>query len=264
MNVIRKTFVFTSAILCALAYPCMSAPAGPMGKPGGYPVSSSNRFAVGAAAIVSESPYVGADPRIIPVPLFSYRGPRFQLNGIRASYSLIQSPYYSISPVAQWRFSPYESDDSPALQGMQERPNTVDAGLRLSGPRFLPLDTGIEVRGDTFGAYDGLVTSLDLGWRFRYQKGMFRPFIRTEWLSPKLAEHLYGVRPDEVLPDRPAYSPDGTWQISLDSLLVHAFDNRWEFTASAGLVFLDSEATESPIVDKSTLWRTMAGFGYRF
>jgi outer membrane protein len=147
---------------------------------------------------------------------------------------------------------------------MQERPNTVDAGLRLSGPRFLPLDTGIEVRGDTFGAYDGLVTSLDLGWRFRYQKGMFRPFIRTEWLSPKLAEHLYGVRPDEVLPDRPAYSPDGSWQISLDSLLVHAFDNRWEFTASAGLVFLDSEATESPIVDKSTLWRTMAGFGYRF
>jgi outer membrane protein len=262
MNVIRKTICLLFITL--IATPCLAATNPPSGPPAGIANPDTNRFSVGIAVIVGESPYYGADPRVIPVPILSYRGPRFQLTGLRASYRLLQYPYGSLASIAQWRFSPFDSNDSSALRGMQDRPHTVDAGLRLSGPRFLPLDTGIEVRGDPFGVHDGIAASLDIGWRFRRKQGFIRPGIRTEWLSPELSVYLYGVSPEEALPDRPAYSPDGSWQTSADIMFVRSFSSRWEFTALAGMTFLDSAATDSPIVDKSAVWRTMAGFGYRF
>lgn len=262
MNVIRKTICLLFPTL--LAIPCLGATNHPAGAPAGTASSDTNRFSIGIAIIVGESPYRGADPRVIPVPALSYRGPRFQLTGLRASYRLLQYPYGSLASVAQWRFAPFDPGDSSTLHGMQNRDNTIDAGLRLSGPRFLPLDTGIEVRGDPFGVHDGIAASLDIGWRFHSKQGFLRPGIRTEWLSPELADYLYGVSPKEALPDRPAYSPEGSWQTSADLLFVRAFSSRWEFTALAGMTFLDSAATESPIVDKSAIWRTMAGFGYRF
>ena len=252
MNVISKSCRL--ALLAALAFSALASPAAP----------ESNRFAVGLATFVGESPYRGADPRLIPVPVLAYRGPRFQLQGIRASYRLWQHPYCSLSSVAQWRFSAFDANDSPALAGMEDRSATVDAGLRLAGPRFLPLETGIEVRGDTLGVYDGGVAAVDIGWRFVGKQGFLRPGIRLEWLSSRLSNYLYGVRPDESLAERPAYSPDSSLQAGADVLWVRPFANRWEFTALAGMTWLDSEATRSPIVDKSALWRTLMGIGYRF
>lgn len=224
----------------------------------------TNRFTVGVAAMVAKSPYCGADPYLIPVPLLAYRGSRFQLNGIRASYRLWQSPYAGLSGVAQWRFAAFEADDSPWLHGMQDRSHTVDAGLRLAGPRFLPLETGLEIRGDTLGVHDGVTASLDVGRRFTVQQGILRPGLRLEWLSPQLADYLYGVRREEALPDRPAYQPDSSFLASAETLWVRPFAARWEFTAMAGISFLDSAATGSPIVEGSPVWRTMAAVGYRF
>jgi outer membrane protein len=262
MNVIRKTIF--ALFLVLHAFPCLAATNHPSGSPAGTASPDTNRFSIGIAVIVGESPYSGASPRILPVPALSYRGPRFQLTGLRASYRLLHSPYCSLASIAQWRFAPFDPGDSSALHGMQDRDNTIDAGLRLSGPRFLPLDTGIEVRGDPFGVHDGIAASLDLGWRFRSNHGFLRPGIRLEWLSPELADYLYGVSPTEAIPDRPAYTPDGSWQTSADVIWVRPFARHWEFTALAGMTVLDSAATDSPIVDKSAVWRTMAGFGYRF
>lgn len=259
MNVIRKTI----ALLLFIA-PGVGAAEPPARSSGGPPAGDTNRFSLGIATLVGESPYRGADPRVIPVPALSYRGPRFQLNGIRASYRLSSSAFYSLSTVAQWRFSPFDPSDSPALDGMEDRDHTIDAGLRLAGPRFLPLDSGIEVRGDTLGVYNGLSAALDLGWRFRGKQGFVRPGVRLEWMSPELTSHLYGVRPGEATADRPAYEPEGSLQTSLDALAVRTVAGQWEITAMAGYVFLDREASRSPIVEKSSLWRAMAGIGYRF
>ncbi len=234
-------------------------------RPGpSLPPPVTNRFSAGAAVIVSESPYIGADTRFLPVPFLNYRSPRFQVTGLRASYSVWRKPFYSLSTVGQWRFSPFDEEDSPALDGLHSRDPGLEAGLRLAGPRFLPLETGLEVRGDTLGSHDGLSAAFDLGWRFIGRNGFFRPSLRLEWQSPALADYLYGVSEDESRADRPAYDPGDTLHCGLDGIYVRTFANRWEWTLTAGVNLLDKEAADSPIVEHTAVWRTLTGIGYRF
>ncbi len=228
------------------------------------PPAATNLFSAGAALIVSESPYRGTDPRFLPVPFLTYRGPRLQVTGLRASYSLLRNPSYSVSAIGQWRFSPYDADDSPALDGMHSRDPGLEAGVRLAGPRFLPLETGLEIRGDSLGAHDGIAVALDLGRRVFVKNGFFRPALRLEWQSPELAEYLYGVSAAEARPGRPAYEPDDAFSVNLDGIYVRTLADRWEWTFMTGVNLLDSEVTDSPIVEQSAVWRTLMGIGYRF
>lgn len=230
----------------------------------GTPPATANRFSVGAALIVAESPYVDVNPRFLPVPFLNYQSPRFQITGLRASYSFIQEPSYSMAAVAQWRFAPFQEDDSPMLEGLHNRDPGLEAGVRLSSPRFLPLETALEIRGDTWGKHDGLATALDLGWRIRTQQGFFRPSVRLEWQSQELAEYLYGVSPEEARPDRPAYRPDGALHCGVDAIYARSFAGHWEWTCTVGVNLLDSEATDSPLVEHTATWRSLLGIGYRF
>lgn len=253
-----------SCSAAALAQAPSSGAGRPAGPGAGGPPPVTNRFSAGAALIVAQSPYVDADPRFLPVPFLNYRGPRLQVTGLRASYSLIRKPFYSMAAVTQWRFSPFEEDDSPELEGLDDRDSGLEAGVRLSGPRFLPLETGVEVRGDTLGKHHGVSAALDLGWRIRTREGFFRPSLRLEWQSQELAEYLYGVSPEEARAGRPAYSPDGTFHCGVDAIYAHTFAERWEWTCTAGVNLLDSEATGSPLVEHGATWRTLLGIGYRF
>jgi outer membrane scaffolding protein for murein synthesis (MipA/OmpV family) len=87
---------------------------------------------LGAGALISTQPYKGVDARIYAVPLFAYEGKRLYVRGIVGGYRLYSIGDWSVGPVIQPRFEGYEEQDSPFLNGMDDRDWSLDGGVGTS------------------------------------------------------------------------------------------------------------------------------------
>jgi outer membrane protein len=228
------------------------------------PVSGRERWTAGAAAIVSRSPYVGDRVKARGVPTLTYLGDRFYLLGITAGYVLTPQKTPRLSAVAQYRFSPYDDNDSEALDGMHAREATMDAGLKAEWRLPRSFDLEARVMADTLARHNGQSAGLQLGRRFTRGAWTCRPSVGIDWLSPNLSRFLYGVGPNEALPGRPVYEPGDTWRAGTGLMLMRSFTARWMTTLMAGVDAYETGFDHSPIVDKRVLWHSLLSVGYKF
>lgn len=215
--------------------------------------------------MASRSPYAGDDTQVRGFPSLSYRGDRFSLLGLTAAYRLTpagQEP--RLSALAHYRFSPYDADDSPELDGMHTRGATLDAGLKATWAVAGPLELELEAVTDTLSRHDGQRLGLSLGRRQRSGPWMWRPAIGVEWYSANLTRFLYGVGPGEATPERPAFEPDDAWRAGGNVMITRTFATSWAVNLISGAGVLDSGVDESPIVDKTVLWNSILSVGYQF
>lgn len=203
---------------------------------------------LGGGALVSTKPYAGVDPRIYPVPLFAYEGKRLYLRGVVGGYRLLMDNGWSIGPVVQPRFDGYEQDDSSALNGMEERDWSVDAGVGVSWLTKVGL-FGLSGVTDILGKHRGQEVELTYTALFQYGGFDFVPSAGMRWKSGNLVDYYYGVRPNESRPDRPAYDGDAALDPFLRVAVRRKLSERWSLLAAAQYEWLDGEITDSPIVD---------------
>jgi outer membrane protein len=237
------------------------------GRPAG---GGGARWSLGAGVIVAPRPYVGADAEIQPIPILEFYSGRWFVQGIRAGYRFVDTESIDFDIRARIRFSGLDPDDSPFLDGMEERRETVEVGLGLDWELARALGGAFELElrafADVLGRSDGFESSIDLGWRrvLGPGKAILLPAVGMVYQSSDQVDYYYGVRPEEALPGRPVYEGSAVFNPRASVLFVYRFTQRWSLTTLASVDFFDDEIKSSPIIDQSSELFGLIGLAYSF
>jgi len=74
----------------------------------------------------------------------------------------------------------------------------------------------------------------------------------ASWQSKDLSNYQYGVRVEEALDGRPAYSADATVTPYVEVTAEYAVSERWKAVAGGQLSILTGDIKSSPIVGSTT------------
>jgi outer membrane protein len=219
-------------------------------------------WAVGGGFVASPRPYPDADAEIIPIPLVTVRYKGLFFQGIRGGYEFLQKEKWTASVFGQARFQGLEATDSPFLQGMESRRKSVDAGTELVF-RNRPVGFRMSFLSDILGRSKGqefsalAVTGAPLG------KALFLVGIGPRWESGRRIDYYYGVRPEEAVPGRPAYSGPATWSWDLNLTLSWPLSDRWSFLFLANRQGFGNGISNSPIIDQGAGYAVISALTYR-
>ena len=227
------------------------------------PGVSRNGWSLGVAVISSPEPYVDAENETLFVPALSITAGRFAFRGIAASWQLGEWGDFEAEAILRARFSGYDAEDSPFLEGMEDRRKSADLGFALTWERErfgLRLTPAVDVLGRS----DGVEVALDAFVPFRFGPVRLEPRIGAAWQSADLVDYYYGVRPEEARPGRPAFRGESTVNATAGLFLFSPLSKRLALQTFLRLERLGPEIEDSPIVADATALTAFAAVSYSF
>lgn len=218
---------------------------------------------IGLGVVRAARPFVDADDETFVVPVGNFEYGRFSFRGVEAAYRVWRGGKWFAEVLARPRFDGLEPKDSPFLAGMEERKLSLDAGVRAGygTQRYI---VAVDAVTDVLGRSDGQEVGLSLTVPRRYGKFGVTPSIGVAWVSSKLADYYYGVRPEEALPLRPAYRVSDTWDAEASAVVSYEIAPRWSIFLVASADWLGDEIIGSPIVDQDIAIGGFLGAGWSF
>lgn len=215
---------------------------------------------LGAAGMWQNGLYREVDSSIQAYPFITWRAGRFYLRGPGLGVDLWSNEDWSLDAFAQWRFDGYDADDSDFLDGMDDRRESLDAGLEIERDLGAYGRLSLAAKADTLGRSDGQELELQWSYPLRYVEAQ----VRARWQSDSLVDYYFGVEDAEARPGRPAYEPGSglTWSVGL--LSVQPLGKRWLAIVGASVDLLPDSIQDSPIVDASTRTRVFGALAWRF
>jgi outer membrane protein len=221
-------------------------------------------WGVGVFALFGSNPYRGGERVARVLPYLSYVGESLYVIGPRAGYNLFKNRTISVNLAASYEFSGEAFDDSRFLEGMDNRRDTLmaglDASMRLIGPWSLDADA----LTDTLGRHDGQKLALTLKRSFRGNRWGLTPELGLVWNSGTYNDYYYGVRAREATDARPAYKPSDSFEPYAGILFRTEITSNWIALASLRWELLSDEVQDSPIIDKQGVYSTFIGLSYIF
>jgi outer membrane protein len=208
--------------------------------------------------------YRGSDRRYDFLPLVLYDSRYFYLHSYRGGLKLERDGWRT-ELFVQRRFEGFASDDVPtSMVGMARREFGTDVGIggqvRLgAGAAYA------EFLRDAGNVSEG--SELRLGYRYeRWWQGRLRvrPYATLSWRDEKLNNYYYGVRPEEVTPDRPAYAAGDGINTEIGVQAVYRLTEQYQLLAGFALSRASSEVRGSPVVDQGTVPSVTLGLLWRF
>jgi len=218
---------------------------------------------VGVGMIYRNSVYKKGDAMVMPIPMVYYESKDFFFKGRSLGYHLLKKGQFSLDVIGEWRFDGYDDSDSNFLRGMDDRQMTLDGGVELSyfdGWGVM----NVSFVSDMLGRHDGQELSLNYGKRLIKGKWTLTPAAGAIWHSHNLADYYYGVRPNEALAQRPAYSVGQAWNPTVRLNVMYKINEQWSALGLIRYERLDNEISDSPIVDDDYQIQFMAGLMYQF
>ena len=184
----------------------------------------ASQWGLGFGAGFDKSPLRDFDDDVDPLPLVLYEGQHLSVFGARIDYKLPSYGPLQFRLRARYANDGYEAKDSPYLSGMEER----KGGLWLGGAaiwRSGAVSVASELTAAT-GDAEGKRFKLELNREFRSGALTVTPRIAAEWHDSDFVDYYYGVRANEVRPDRRAYSGDSSQAIEAGVRFGYAFQRR--------------------------------------
>lgn len=228
---------------------------------------SKTTFQLGPGLLIVDKPQKGGDTTILPIPAFYYQQGRFMLFGTQARWVFYHEDGFTVSAIGKLRHEGYRSSESRHLRGMSNRHMTLEAGLSLSQD----FDWGrltAEWTSDVLNEHKGHEIRLVADRRFADIFGIetlsFTPSVGVNWRSKQLNDYYYGVERKEAAAGRAAYNVGSTSGLLTSVQLDYALSDRWAVFGSVSVEWLDSDITDSPIVDQHFRMSLRAGATYKF
>lgn len=226
---------------------------------------------LGAGAGILFEPYADLDDdaSVFPVPLVAYEKGRIGIAGKTIAVSLAETGGASVSAIADYRFQGYEDDDSPVLDGMDDRNGTLELGGRV-GAQVGPFNVSGQALFDVLGEHEGYELLGTIGWT--YARGLatqVTPYVGVLHESEDLAGYYYGVEADEAAVlvggrARPAYQPGESTSAVIGINARQALSEKWVVFLNGRYQFLSDEIKDSPIVDEDGRGQIALALGYVF
>ncbi len=218
----------------------------------------------GPGVWISSKAYKGVDSRVIPFPAGIAVMAPFYFKIDTAGCRLFSDSNMTFDIIATLRTDGFNEDDSDALEGMDDRNYTVDAGgeFAISGS-WGKIHTAFLT--DTLGQHDGHEFNIRYSIPLNFnESSKISPLGGIAFMSSNLANYYYGVKDSEELPDRPAYKPGASYKAFAGFEAGFKLNENWILFSNFRYYFLDSGIRRSPIVDKSYETSFVAGAMYKF
>jgi outer membrane protein len=255
----------TVLVLWSVATPALAGQEQGSKPPAPPPVSAAPDnvdLSVGGGVVFAPRPYVGAHAAVIPIPVVNVRYKRLFAEGIRGGVQFLRKGQLTGNAYMQANFEGLEADDSPDLEGMENRSMSADAGAEIVY-RARPVGFRVNVLSDVLGRNSGqevtvqAVTGAPLGSR-----GFLLASIGPRWLSANRVNYNYGVRDSEATPDRPAYTGTASWNWDLTFGANIRFAQKWSLFVLFSREAFGSPIEHSPIVAGSAAYSLISALTY--
>lgn len=259
----RAAGLFAIAIASTCAVSAATAQqAGPDG-PGG------SEWGLGIGVISGQDPYRGIDRDTKALPMIRFENEYVKVGGLGLEVKLPglelgDSGRINFGLVGKAELGGYEASDSPFLAGMAERKGGFWAGAKAEWENEL-VDVSAQWTADTSGKSKGQRFSLGLEKKWRVgRQVMVVPHITAHWLDKKYVDYYYGVRTNEVTPDRAAYAGKAGANVEVGLRTMYMFDRNHSLMLDVAVTSLAKGIKDSPLVDRSSTNRVILGYIYSF
>jgi outer membrane protein len=219
---------------------------------------------IGAGVVFWPTPYEDVDTKVFPIPIGSLRYGRLWIEGVRLGYRVFGGRGGGLDVFARPRFDGFDPDDGGVLAGMDEREESVEAGLALS-LRRQHFEVRLSATADVLDRNEGSELALESTWPFEAGRFRLTPGVALLFGDDDLIDYYYGVRLHEVTADRPAYSPGSTLTARASLNATRRIgSSHWSVVTLLNVNRPGEEIRDSPIVDASVTAGIFAGFLYTF
>jgi outer membrane protein len=222
------------------------------------------RWSVGAATIVSSSPYVDRKPRLFGIPIITYQGDNLAVMGPQATYSFYKNSHFNFSMGLKVNFEGYNESDSDFFNGMSDRKLTLEGGLEVQY-NFMPKwNLKLDAYHDLLGINNGFRSNLSVSRSFGPYKWKLTPSLGLRYESQNYVDYYYGVQESESNSERPEYHPDFSVIPYLSCSWLRFWGENWVSMVTVSGTYLDKEIQDSPLIEGDYSVSFVAAFAYRF
>lgn len=226
-------------------------------------------WGLGIGAMSRQKAYTDMDRDNKVIPFISYENEYIEVLGPNLKYKLPgfelnEANKFSFNLVGEYDFSDNDPDETPILNGMEERKGGFWAGAAAEWQN--PLATlSLELLTEVSGDSDGTVINLGIERSWHIAGGfMLTPRLVLSRVDTNYVDYYYGVRADEVRMGRAFYQGEAGLNTEIGLRTMYMFDQNQMLMLDFAVTSLASEIKDSPLVDTSTESRVMLGYIYRF
>jgi len=219
----------------------------------------NDRWTLGLATSVTDSPYAGEGLRTRPLPYVTYEGERIFWRADTLGVHLVKTEGFMLDAIVSGRFDGVDKDDlgrsalarnGVDIDRLADRDDGADAGLAARwgwGRNTLQLRAVADVTGTS----EGYELALDYGRRMSIGKSTIIPGIGMRWMSDNLADYYYGVRSTETFSGT-AYRPGSALVPSASVLFVRPLAGKWRLIGRLQYQRLPDELADSPLLERNS------------
>jgi outer membrane protein len=228
-----------------------------------------NDYALGLTYSVTESPYRGDDSSGFAYPyLTSFRHNAFTndwlvLSGGDVGVRWVNDSGWVLGLVSRIRTEGTDTTLLDELADIDVRKWTVEAAP-LIGWRAWPVHLELKHYREIFSDYGGPTTELNISLPREHPWGWFVPSVTLVDNSAAHNRYYYGISDPEAAanPGLDPYTPDSSLNVRATISTGYAINNRWLLSVSLKHEWLGSEISDSPIIDKNSVWSGSVGIAY--
>ena len=226
-----------------------------------------NDYAFGVSFSSSQNPYVGGENSLFAYPyLTSFRDAAFTddwlvLGEGDVGFRWVNKSGWQLGLVGRIETLGFGSSEALELRGVAAPKWTVELAPTI-GWRAWPVHIDFKAYKDVMGRHDGWTSQLAFSLPSESSRGYIVPSVRLIRQSEDYTDYYYGVSASEERPTRPAYQPGKAMNTAINVRFGYALSQKWLLSGHVGIEYLDSEITNSPIVDEESTWSASLGLAY--
>lgn len=219
-----------------------------------------DRWSIGVAASVRQSPYAGEGTRIRPVPLLTYEGNRLFWRGLGGGIHLIDRDRFRVDAVLSARMDGFDIDDLGQRElrangvdpsQLSDRDDGLDAGLAASWSSRAG-EFKLSALADVTDRSGGYEIAADYAYAFKWGRSTLIPGVGLRWMSDDLVRYYHGTLDDEVARGVQRYQPGSALVPQVSLAFSRPLGEKWRLLGAVDYKFLPSEITDSPLSEPDT------------
>ncbi|WP_099704848.1 MULTISPECIES: MipA/OmpV family protein [unclassified Erwinia] len=227
---------------------------------------SAGPLTLGASVFYSESPYNSGKNRYYPVPLIDYEGDNFYFHSLAGGYYLWKTPQDRLSLILTASPQQFDPDDarSNAMRALDKRRLTMMGGVAYRHSASWGM-VRTALIGDMLNNSNGIQWDMAYLYRFEFGRIGLTPGVGAVWSSKNQNRYYYGISDHEsARSGLSRYHPGDSWNPYLELTADYRLTDSWRATLAARYTRLDSEITDSPMVNKHGQANIWTGISYTF
>jgi len=258
----KRTYL-TSSLAAAIALLCLPLSAQESDR------GQESSWGLGLGVVSSQKAYTDIDRDTNVIPFISYENEYIEVLGPNLKYKLPgfelnNSNKFNFNLVGEYDFSDNDPDETPILNGMEERDGGFWVGAQVEWQNEL-VNVSLEFLTEAAGDSDGSI--FNLGFERTWTIGeryMVTPRVVLSRVDKNYVDYYYGVRAEETRVDRAFYQGEAGMNTEVGVRGIYMIDQQQMMMLDLAVTSLATEIKDSPLVDSSTESRVMLGYVYRF